>query len=133
MFDGYKATFAKNRVIMELAHQGLIDKRQEPLMKDIAGNMANLQYAVSLLRQRIATCKYSAAAGVFARLSAMYEAKPCNGLTAYDWELACHRAIVLAGAARTEAQPVVDDLIQMNRQVNAEDLFQPPHTSQEQA
>lgn len=66
MFNGYKAAFAKNRVIMELVHQGLIDKRQEPLMKDIAGNTANIQYAVSLLRQRVAKCKYSAAAGAFA-------------------------------------------------------------------
>lgn len=133
MFNGFKFTFAKNRVIMEIVHYGLVYKHLEPLMRDIAGNAANRGYAVSLLGQGAAKCKYSAAAAVFARLSALYEENPCNGLTAYDWELACHRALVLAGSERTEAQPIVDDLIQMNRLVNSEPLFHPPRAGQEKA
>lgn len=120
MLDGFKFTFAKNRVITELVHQGLVYKQLESVMKDIAGNTANRGFARSLMSQGATKCKYSAAAAVFARLSALYEKNPCNGLTAYDWELACHRALVLAGADRTEAQPMVDGLIQMNRQVNSE-------------
>lgn len=88
MFEGIRATFAKNRVLMELAHEGLIDKRLEPLMRSIAGNDANLSYAVELLRQNAVKCKYTAAAAVFARLSVLYERNPINGISAYDWEWA---------------------------------------------
>ena len=125
VFNSYKFVFAKNRVIMEIVHRGSVEKHLEKSMIDIAGNAVNRAYALSLLRLGGAKSKYSAVAAVFARLSALYEQSPRNGLTADDWRVACQHALVRAGADLTEADVMVDHLIDMNRQIHSADLLQP--------
>ena len=123
MFESYKVVFAKNRVMMELIGTGLITKTAGDLMRDIAGNMTNKEYARSTLKLGVVKCKYTAVAAVFARLAVLYSKDPCNGLTDYEWKMACEHALVLAGAKGREAQAVMDELLQMNQRIDNQPLF----------
>lgn len=126
MFEITRFTIAKNRVSIELAHEGLIGKEAGSMMSMIAGNRMNMEYAKALLKSGTAKCKYSAAAAVFARIAEAYERNPTNGLTAREWKLACQRAMVRAGANESEVETIVDELIAMNRKVASEPIFRRP-------
>ena len=114
---------ATNRVIMKLSLSEIIDSERARMMRNIAGNAFNRQYAESLLNQKAANCKYSAVAAMFARLASLYETNPCNGLTKEEWTQACHHALELAGADSHQAAGATEELLEMNRGVNQKDLF----------
>ncbi len=123
MFDSYKVVFAKNRVMIELIGMGLLTKTAGNLMRDIAGNPANKDYARSALKLGVVKCKYTAAAAIFARLAVLYSKDPWNGLTDREWKIACVHALVLAGAKGNEAQVVMDELLQMNQRIESQPLL----------
>lgn len=122
MFESYKVIFAKNRVMIELDSNGSITKTAGKLMRDIAGNSANKEYARTALKLGVVKCSYTAAAAVFARLAGLYSKDPCNSLTDYEWKIACEHALGLAGAKDSEAQVVMDELIKMSQRIENQPL-----------
>jgi hypothetical protein len=60
---------------------------------------------------------------MFARLAAAYERNPTNGLTEREWRSACHRAMLRAGAEDSEVETIVDEFIEMNRNVDSQSYF----------
>jgi hypothetical protein len=115
MFSAFKYRTAKNFVLMKLSQDGHLAGQTTDLMREIAGNPANLQYGLSMLKSGIAKDKYSAAAAVFARLACLYESSPRNGLTDLEWRIALREAMRLAGASELEIPIVEESLIEMNK------------------
>ena len=123
MFEAFKVVQAKNRVIIDLVGNGFLDKRSGDLMREIAGNDANRQYATVALKQRLVKCKYTAAAAVFARLAVYYAKEPSGELTDGQWRLACARALGLAGASPEQTEVAMRELISMNERVENQPLL----------
>jgi len=92
-------------------------------MRDIAGNPVNYQYGKGILEKKIASCKFSAIAAVFARIAVYYDTNPTKELTSGEWKLAAGYAMRLAGAEPEEAEIAVDGLMNMNREVISQDIF----------
>jgi len=117
MFEVFKITQAKNSILMELVLHKKLTKEAGDLMREIAGNPENIQYGVTALSTKMANCKYSAAAAMFAKIAAYFELHPINVLTSNEWHAACFHGMVLAGASDEEAESTVMELIEMNRKI----------------
>ena len=125
MFTGLRVLFAKNRVINELANEGIMTRRDAEHMIAVSGNVANYQYACSLLKARVASSKYSAVAAAFARIAAASlrtgSISPLQlrgvGFNPLLWVDAACRALEIDGASSQESIKVVQGLMEMNDQI----------------
>ena len=118
MFETFKVTQAQNSIIMELVLYERFSKKVGILMRNIAGKPENIQYGVTALSTKMASCKYSAAAAMFARIAAHYERHPIDGLTSHEWQAACFHGMALAGANDDDdGESAAMELLEMHRNI----------------
>ena len=103
MFRTFRFKLAVLRVAFDLFERGLIDKKTQQLIFEVAGGGWNRELGVQSLKSGASRSANAAAALVFARLAIVSERTPSGPVTHEVWQSATVQALRRAGAENAES------------------------------